>query len=41
LQLDTLSNKLTFSIVDWTNTVLHYVIYADKIIASFVVMMSS
>ena len=30
-----------FLIADWTNTVLHYVMYTDKMIASFVVMTSS
>ena len=41
LQFDTLSNKSIFFIVDWTNTVLHSVMYIDKMIASFVVMTSS
>jgi len=41
LQFDTLSKKLIFLTVDWTNTVLHYVMYTDKLIASFVVMTSS
>ena len=40
MQLDTLSNKLIVFIVDSTNIVLRYVIYADKMIAPFVVMTS-
>ena len=44
LQFDTLSKKFNiniFLIVDWTNIVLHDVMYTDKMIALSVVMMSS
>ena len=41
LQLDTLSNKLIFLIVVWTNTVLYHVMCTDKMIKPFVVMTSS
>jgi len=38
LQFDTLSKKVNLFIVGGTNTVLRYVMYTDKMIASFVVM---